>query len=97
MEDTTVNSKKRKVDENTTADSKKRREEDTNRECKNEKESGMETTGEDDATGEKYKKPYHYYIFCQKLFSKLRNHMENKHKDSERVKQALKLPNLQSL
>ncbi|XP_030844967.1 uncharacterized protein LOC115925389 [Strongylocentrotus purpuratus] len=38
-----------------------------------------------------YKKPYRYCIFCKRMWSKLRNHIEKKHKDHKRVCQALKM------
>lgn len=37
-----------------------------------------------------YKKPYRFCIFCKRMMSKLRGHIEKLHKDEERVMQALK-------
>lgn len=38
-----------------------------------------------------YKKPYRYCIFCKKMWSKLRVHIEKMHNGHERVCQALKM------
>ncbi|XP_072042710.1 LOW QUALITY PROTEIN: uncharacterized protein [Amphiura filiformis] len=38
-----------------------------------------------------YQKPYRYCIFCRKLWSKLRIHIEKMHKNEERVSKALQM------
>ena len=52
----------------------------------------QDTSGEGSVEASTYKKPYRYCVFCKKKFSKLRNHIANKHHDNERVKEALQLP-----